>query len=338
MPAPEPPRDTKVWFFGAGLSSAFGLPNTPALLKELETALRPQLSARLRAAYKFLYPDATYDHYQPDVVDFFSSLSAFVGVGQGWPGTGLKDSQTLLRELKRAIAHLLITRTKEVDGVKLRKHPYLTEAVQPGHVIVTTNWDPLVERHAELREVPLRRSRESGRFSTSGVTLLKLHGSVDWTSNRTVKRSYDHTDYASLTELQTAGRQYRVALPSLEGDVDQLVRIRAYLGDMWSRVSSRTYEPWIVTMVTGKQDELGPLQAVWRDAYAALGRADRVEIAGYSLPPDDIEVRTLIRAGVMRGRDEPALKVVDPSPPVHARFRSLITHQIESDYGGVPRA
>ena len=280
MPAPEPPRDTDVWFFGAGLSSAFGLPNTPALLKQLEGTLRPDLKERLRAAYRFLYPDAVYDHYQPDVVDFFSSLSAFVGVGQGWPGTGLKDSQTLLRELKRAIGHLLIQRTKEIGDSRLRDHPYLNEVVQPGNVVVTTNWDPVVERHAELRGIPLRRSRESGKFSTTGITLLKLHGSVDWTSNQSVRRDYELDDYASLTELQNSPRPYRIALPAVVDGVAELVRVRASLGDMWSRVSSRTNEPWIVTMVTGKQDELGPLQTVWRDAYAAIGRARRLEVAG----------------------------------------------------------
>lgn len=338
MPAPEPPRDTKVWFFGAGMSSVFGLPNTPALLKELETALRPELKARLHAAYEFLYPDAAFDHYQPDVVDFFSSLSAFVGVGTGWPGTGLKDSQTLLRELRREIAHLLIRRTKDIGDARVRDHSYLNDVVQPGHVVVTTNWDPIVERHAELRGIPLRRARESGKFSATGVTLLKLHGSVDWTTNQTVKRAYDLADYAALTELQTPGRQYRIALPPIVPGQDELVRVRANLGDMWSRVSSRATEPWIVTMVTGKQDELGPLQSVWRDAYAALGRATTIEVAGYSLPSDDVEVRTLLRAGVMRGRADPVLRIVDPSPPVHTRFRSLINHQIQSDYGGVARA
>jgi hypothetical protein len=91
-------------------------------------------------------------------------------------------------------------------------------------------------------------------------------------------------------------------------------------------------------MVTGKQDELGPLQSVWRDAYSAFGRAAQIEVAGYSLPPDDVEVRTLLRAGIMRGSARPTIKVVDPSPPAHARFRTLISHQIESDYGGVTRA
>lgn len=162
---------------------------------------------------------------------------------------------------------------------------------------------------------------------------------MDWVANGAVRREYDLADYASLSELSnSSGRAYRIGLPPQSDAFNDLVRVRADWNNLWSRVSSRANEPWIVTMVTGKQDELGPLQSVWRDAYAALGRASEIEVAGYSLPADDTEVRTLLRAGVMRGNARPALKVIDPSPPTHARFRTLIDHEIISDYAGVPRA
>lgn len=333
MPAPEPPRDTNVWFFGAGLSSAFGLPNTPGLLKSV-TASDPELADDLSRAYKFLYPDAEYDHYQPDVVDFFSALSAFVGVGQGWPGTGLRNGRELQRRLKRAISHMLIDKARAIPQDSLANHAYLTEAVAPDNVIITTNWDPIVERFAALNDIPLRYASSSNKFVPGHVTLIKLHGSVDWTAQRDVAPTYSNLDHlATLRESVSPGRQYRLALST---DQDDLVRIRADWANLWQRVRSRTREPCLVTMVTGKQDELGPLSSVWRDAYAALGRARRLEIAGYSLPPDDVEVRTLLRAGIRRGRVEPPVTVVDPAPSTHARFRSLLTHSIESDYFGVP--
>lgn len=335
MPAPEPPRDTYVWLFGAGLSSAFGLPNTPALLKALSTVASDELERELDVAYRFLYPDARYDHFQPDVVDFFSALSAFVGIGQGWPGTGLKNGRELLRTLRRAIARMLISKAREISDSRLRSHDYLQRAVAPGHVIITTNWDPIVERFAELNDIPLRLSSSSNKFSPTEVTLIKLHGSVDWTLASSTSRPYELEDYATLRELRTSGRSYRAALPDRTG-AEELVRVRADWSNMWQRVSSRAREPWLVTMVTGKQDELGPLQSVWRDAYAALGRARKLEVAGYSLPPDDVEVRTLLRAGVMRGRGRPPIVVVDPNPATHARFRTLLSHTIESDYFGVP--
>ena len=60
----------------------------------------------------------------------------------------------------------------------------------------------------------------------------------------------------------------------------------------------------MITMARGKAGDLGPLRDVWRDAYGAVSRAQRLEIVGYSMPPDDIEIRTLLRAGVLRGRDD----------------------------------
>lgn len=335
MPSPEPPRNVDAWILGAGMSSAFGLPNTAALLKELSGDLSSELRANLDGAYKFLYPDAAYSHFMPDVVDFFSSLSAFVEVGQGWPGTGLKNPRDLLRQLRRLIARMLINKVRAIPESKLRSHPYLCEAVRAGNVIVTTNWDPLVEAFALASEIPLRLASRSGHFPSESVTLLKLHGSVDWTLRRSASKTLSLENYASIAELQNASRPYTLTLPT---EVDALLRVRAGRSNMWQRVQSRTTEPLLVTMVTGKQDDLGPLKPVWKDAYSALGRARKIEVAGYSLPPDDVEVRTLLRAGIMRGRTRPPLTVVDPSPQTHARFRSLVSHEIASDYGGVPRS
>jgi hypothetical protein len=69
----------------------------------------------------------------------------------------------------------------------------------------------------------------------------------------------------------------------------------------WRVVSGGASEPHMVTMARGKAGDLGPLRDVWRDAYGAISRARRLEVVGYSMPPDDIEIRTLLRAGVQRG-------------------------------------
>lgn len=333
MPSPEPTRNLDVYFFGAGVSSAFKLPNTPALLSDLRGELSPELSQSLTNAYKFLYPDAIYDHFVPDVVDFFSWLSAFVGLGTGWPGTSLKNGRDLQRNLKRAIVHLLIDRARAVDNKLLSAHSYLRQAVRPGNVIITTNWDLLVERYAELNEIPLRLTSSSNEFTPGAVTLLKLHGSADWCRATETTKTYSAAEYASLRELRFS-RPYQVPLPPREPQ--ELVRIRTRWSSAWSDVKSRAREPWLVTMVSGKQDELGPLESVWRDAYSALGRARNVEIAGYSLPPDDVEVRTLLRAGMQRGATQPTVSIRNPSPESHARFRNLLKHDISSEYVGVP--
>lgn len=107
MPPPFPPRNRDVYFVGAGFSSALGLPNTPSLIREvLEFSKHKSwltseaLPDRLRQSFRFFYPDATHKGFQPDVVDFFSSLRTYIDVGAGLRGTGLRNAPDLFRSLK----------------------------------------------------------------------------------------------------------------------------------------------------------------------------------------------------------------------------------------------
>ena len=183
MPAPIPARDRDVYFVGAGLSVAMGLPNTAMLLDGvLGLARRPgrwqtqELEQRLDKAFKYFYPDAINAGYRPDVVDFFSALRTYLDVGAGLPG-GFADAPHLYRSLKSAIAHLLIEKVRQGDNSLKQRHPYLDEMISPGNFIITSNWDVLIERYAQLHGIPLR---HSGAGDPSEVVLLKLHGSIDW--------------------------------------------------------------------------------------------------------------------------------------------------------------
>src|SRR5690348_15354094 len=130
--AKAPPRNRSVYFAGAGLSCAFGLPNTAALLADLaaesaSTGFGPKEEA-LRVAYSAFYPDGSKKHYVPDTVDFFSSLQAYVDIGApGLPGVKLKEARSLMRDLKLSITRLLVgrIRTAEASGRLAADTPYL---------------------------------------------------------------------------------------------------------------------------------------------------------------------------------------------------------------------
>ena len=338
MPSPIPPRDRTVYLIGAGLSSAFELPNTPSLLTDVVQFARTQkgkwldkegLRSQLSRAYRFFYPDAEYAGFQPDVVDFFSTFRTYLDIGAGLVGTGFTDAPDMYRLLRRGISHLLLERLRTIDPDKFSDHDFLTDMVRPGHVIITSNWDVLIEHFAQLNGIPLRLASRSRKFSEHEVTLLKLHGSIDWCQQATRATGYSDESFASLTELQF-GSPYTLALPS---DAADIVRVRAMpINNAWQRVRSRTREPYIVTMATGKADDLGPLQEVWRDAYRALSRAERVEIVGYSMPSDDVEIRTMLRMGIQRGAKRPSLVVRNPAPDVHQRVRAFLDRDAESVY------
>jgi hypothetical protein len=92
----------------------------------------------------------------------------------------------------------------------------------------------------------------------------------------------------------------------------------------------------MVTMARGKAGDLGPLQEVWRDAYSAISRASRLEIVGYSLPDDDIEIRTLLRSAIQRGSGPSTLVTRNPAPDVHERVWRFLDRSATPNYQSIP--
>lgn len=322
---------------GAGLSCAVGLPNTASLVSAVLDAYSKGGPWRhsgplksLPAAFKFFYPDGGSKDFRPDAVDFFATLKSYIETAEGQPG-GLKDAPELYRALKFAIARILIERIRQCDERLARgNHVYLDRVVRPGNIAVTSNWDVVLERYAWHRGIPVRWTG----YDPKEFVVLKLHGSVDWTLCHGALPKGD-ADYAVLREQLTSGRTYTVGLPTPGADRDRTVfrtRVLNRWSEAWRFLSSRTTEPHMVTMARGKAGDLGPLEGVWRDAYAAISRAKTLEIVGYSMPHDDIEIRTLLRSGVRRGTPKPKIVVRNPAPDVHDRVRRFLDHTVTSDY------
>jgi hypothetical protein len=338
MPSRIPTRDRRVYFVGAGLSKALGLPNTAELLTGVLALARrskrwketERLPARVDAAFRYFYPDAENKGYRPDVVDFFSALRTYIDVGSGLRG-GFPDAPELFRALKLAIAQLLVEGIREIDVKLAAGHPYLERVVQPGNIVVTSNWDLVFERYAALHKVPMRLSG----FNRSEFVLLKLHGSIDWCTYGRRAKGYSDASYASLRERLFGPGPYRMRVPQGK---EALVRIRALEAWRlaWSRISSRAIDLHMVTMARGKAGDLGPLQDIWRDAYGALSRAERIDIVGYSLPDDDIEIRTLLRAAIQRGEGPRRLVTRNPAPDVHERVWRFLRRDAAANYHAIP--
>lgn len=336
MPSNIPARVADVYFVGAGLSSAFGIPNTQQLLNAVHDlastngtwAASKGLNHSLADAYKFFFPiEGGGAHYRPNVVDFFSVLKTYSQVSAGMPGR-LPGVEELQVDLKRALVNVLIDALRRCDALLAKNQPELDAMLQPGNYIITSNWDLLIERYCWIHSIPLRHTASG---SGSEVTLLKLHGSIDWCRADTAKKSVDRVDYRSLRE-RVVGSSY-----SVDPADDGVLRITGL--EQWSRswqqIKSRAEEPLMITMALGKGDDLQPLSEMWRTAYGAISRAKRLELIGYSVPTDDIEIRTLLVAGIERGRPRfkgPKLIVRNPSPEVHNRFRSTVSTQFEQDF------
>ncbi len=211
--ARPPDRKRRVFFLGAGFSCAAGLPNTAALLASVhslaqdipEWGVSKNIEQRLQSAYAYFYPDKG-PGFRPEVVDFFSVLTAYNQIDRtGMPG-GFPDRE-LLADLRFAIDHVLCEGLRVAEAAKLAApHELLDRMVLPGNVVITTNWDSLVERTAEAREVP---HRLSGHAADGELLILKLHGSIDWLRPSQAKKPVGRIAYAELTELCGSARAHR---------------------------------------------------------------------------------------------------------------------------------
>jgi SIR2-like domain len=333
LAGPPPQRTKSVYFLGAGFSRALGLPNTAELLTEVHKLAAEKgltgFERRLREAYAYFYPEES-PTFVPDVVDFFSVLRAYEDVSGSrdggaprFPG-GFRHTD-LLSELRLMVVRLLCGALRQVQIPK-QGWPAVDAMLAPGNVIITSNWDLFVEAYARERKIKLRLG---GDLNDSTLTLIKLHGSLDWTEQR-FRASRSRADYAVLRELQNSTPPHTIS----NIEPDDMLRVRAVenMSKAWQFIKARTSRPHMIMMAQGKTVDLEPIQSMWDDAYNALCAARELQIIGYSLPQDDVEIRTLLRAGVSRGQDQPRLLILNPEPSVHVRVRTYVSRTAESDY------
>ena len=280
------------------------------------------IDGHLKDAYTYFYPEESRT-FVPEVVDFFSVLRANEDVSQGMPGAFVHTK--LSSELRLAIVRILCERLREIS-VPDGGWPEVERIVRPGNVIITSNWDLLIEHYAACRGIPLRLG---GTLDDGNVTLIKLHGSLDW-SERAYRRGNASVDeFAVLRELQNSPSKRRVRLGQ-----DNVLRARAVenMARSWQFIKARSRRPLMVMMSQGKTTDFAPIKGMWTDAYHALSASKNVRLVGYSLPPDDVEIRTLLRAGVSRGNANAHVTVVNPEPSVHVRVRTFVSRSAASNY------
>jgi hypothetical protein len=160
--------------------------------------------------------------------------------------------------------------------------------------------------------LPLFHTHGDGRCDhTAPITILKLHGSLNWMVRLTSRNPTPNYLSGKSGERQP----YLVTAREITGG---FTINRAGTG----RTSWDTW-PIVVPPVYAKQALRSAIQPAWADARAALGDADRVVFFGYSLPAIDVEAEKLFERALAANTKAAGVDVINPAAEAAARYAGL---------------
>ncbi len=360
-----------VLFLGAGASKALGYPLTADIfvrirqrLKERtlftslnvvypltgehtlvnEAGFHPNAMAVLEEELEALFPGILDSQLPPQITEILSLLDHLIVTGAAAVPRFPRERLARLRHLlERAVATVVTepddtlqdSQRKLVDRLtawvvaESRKPPADREAI----TIITTNYDLAVEK--PLTEAvkaahgpnkidfgftwrdPFEHERDEEvvrlRPTDPALAIYKLHGSINWLRCPLCEYVYlngfgpiFHQAYASRMRPESTCTCHHWPLGTL------LVA---------------------PSMVRDIRDP--SLLSIWQAALEALRLAQRWVMVGYSLPPEDLAIRSLILRASRARKPPPAVELYDhgSQPQVEARYR-LLLQDVIYDGGG----
>jgi hypothetical protein len=114
--------------------------------------------------------------------------------------------------------------------------------------------------------------------------------------------------------------------------IDDVGKLRVFQKFRMPRLGS-PLTPTIVPPLVNKKWEYVEFDRIWRSTWRALGTANEIHIIGFSLPPEDLHVRFVIRSAIRineQTRSGPLrVTVVNPDKTVYLRFDRLMETRVQ---------
>lgn len=318
------------YILGAGFSQAFGIPSTATLLKSILNPPYPRfrtirvlqwqtiINNYLKANYLGYWKESTL----PDIVQLMNHMYLSDELKRIFEGIStIEEDWTILIAL---VSTYLYAYTIWVgsDDTFDRKHIQLfTKHVKPDDVIVTLNWDTLLE-HAfvnwggeDLEEGDL--PFVLGRKVDGKISIYKLHGSIDFMG------------------MPNAGMEkYWKEFPPLNiGQSEPMWRVRTY-------DRRRAWKPDLPWELVNKSPmllappasvhylEMEFTKLMWRNCVDHLKECNRFVVIGYALPRDDYFIQMILSALYNEYHKSKGTKfiIIDPDPTgeVGLRWKLLL--------------
>lgn len=189
--------------------------------------------------------------------------------------------------------------------------------LKPGDVVVSFNYDTLVERAISLAGSTWNHGMPME--AKIGMPLLKMHGSLDWCLTAS---NWAAGDSMTLLLSEKGGKQLRRLINrcQLSEMLNGKRKAMHFWGQGW----------WHVNAGMGLLKQLNSIPGirnVWSKAFEALTNAESLIIAGFSLAEFDIMAKTLFATARQERADRnfsrQAICIIDPSDDVQAKYRSL---------------
>lgn len=244
-------------------------------------------------------------------------------VGRGDGNTSCVDADSLTTDLDNFTYDLVEILWQRQQNGSLTPIRSFVANLQPTDSIVTFNYDTLLEEalHAE----GVRWNHGISDEMNSGISVLKMHGSIDWVtrkrgsaSSEAVELLFSKTDVNAPPEKEESEWHSELFWVKDRSTLNAAIKNREFGDYLFALGGLGAYKPLSEIPGTGK---------VWNAAASALAEAHLVCVIGFSLSPFDVMAESLMRAMMYRrsqGGDLPIVCICDPNADnLGERFRSV---------------
>jgi hypothetical protein len=295
----------KVFVIGSGFSASMGLPTLNNIFNEI--MMMPERPGESDKENIYSTLEILYPHFRrlktPSSFPPLEEFLSLIDLAKDLPF--IEDGYWKIKKISvlRLLTDYLAKKSLEAEEDELLNS--FIKKLGYGDVIITFNWDNLIER-CLLKQGKAINFKER---DDNAVTLLKLHGSLNWARipEGTGLKNPDSVTWLHERICHTKDYSYY---------------------DFWDVLDE---PPFIVLpTITKNPPAESFLKSLWDEAFQSLLIGEQISIIGYSIPEYDLQARTLLVMGLhtnMSGREK--YSVIDPNPDISGKYYALINPEIK---------
>ena len=284
--------------FGAILNKRGGLKAFPAIKKAVR-----HLKPSERDLSEFSLEDVW------TTFDFYAKLQGALPVKKPWDNESPDIKRAILRVYGKRCDRL--AKGLPIDA-SYTLGQLLKSDVKPGDILVSFNYDTLVESVAHRFGHGLSAANSGCTSRKKAVLLSKPHGSVSWTidlNKRTVKWHDNGSPIRiSLSEKEVMKRREPLVLGTVPIKSELIREVQCHIPEIYSVVTCQ-----------------------WKALLDALIKADTLVIVGYSFPREDLYGRFMFKEAMRQRKTKLNIQyfeLLDKAPEISKEIVSVFGSKI----------